>query len=95
MRPVDFPQANFVLKPPKGLEDEIQELKTHLHATHGPTEFISCWEGEVEIDSVELLKLVQGRSTKIPVKVWLRVQGERHPAVSVTTEDPFVKGSDD
>jgi hypothetical protein len=81
MKPIKFEQSNFTWGAPRGQEDKVDGMPAYKGTekeTNWPVS-ISCWELTPE----DLRRLNEGG------KIWLRVYGQGHPPVSVSTENPF------
>jgi len=82
MTPLDFPESNLTLGPPKGQTDEDC---ARLPAWRGKDDsgqkmIVSCWEPADE----EIGALLLGE------KVYLRVIGENTPPVGLQVGSPFI-----
>lgn len=83
MKPINFPFANAVLKPPPDLRDDEDCGDLYIHK--GKTELISCWKPTFW----ERLRLLFGGN------VWLGVRSSHsQPAVWLQIERDLFKGLD-
>lgn len=81
MKPVVFPEVNFVFtRPPHPEYESIVELPVHLNHTPYHPSITSCWEL-----SQEDMQLI--RSTG---RVYLTVFGNTTPPVNVCVKPPFM-----
>jgi hypothetical protein len=81
MKPIKFEEQNFNWGAPKGEEDKVGGMTANRGVEEGtgwPLS-ISCWEPTPE----DLKRLNEGG------KIWLRVYGQGHPPVSISTEHPW------
>jgi len=77
MKPVNFPQANRVLKAPRGMEKECGDLHTFSDGVN----CISCWQPTEE----EIAAIAAGQPIYLLV-----VSGHTQPPVSVMATSPFI-----
>lgn len=75
MRPSNFPEADTLLVASEGMENVLE-----MPAYCTGMEVISCWELSPD-------ELAQIQRTG---RIWLRVQGETQPPLSLHAESPFV-----
>ncbi len=76
MRPTKFPEANSVLQPPKGMnEDQCVPLYAHRDGRW----VISRWE----LSDEDRARIAAGGP------IWLLIMGVTMPPAAVSTESPF------
>lgn len=82
MKGTDFPEATTKLLPPEGMEDSVYALPVWRHPEYGAV--ISKWRLSWR---ERLACLFRGY-------VWLHVWGNAHPPVTLETEYPFQKSTE-
>lgn len=76
MNPISFPEANFKLVPPKGMEDECDALEVF----RDDRQIISCWQ----LTHEEMLEFFKNGG-----KLWIYVIGRTAPPIGVGITSPF------
>ena len=80
MKPIDFPEANDILKAPKGTEDKIQDLPIYRgNYSDGTPCVISVWE----LNDDDLIDI------NINKKIYFEATGRTHPPIFIRPTSPF------